>query len=128
MKNLKTTLGANAAFSASTGLLQLIFTKELLTVMALEEPIILQSIGAGLLIFSLYLAYLIMRPIQLLKETRVIVAMDFAWVFGSFILVVWNPFYLATAGLWILSFAALVVLLLALLQLKFLKEHNKKAL
>lgn len=112
---LKWALLGNAAFSATCGLLIVVFDNSIASVMgSIAEP--LWPLGAMLLGFGAYLAWFASRPkINSAWVISVVVA-DFAWVIGTAVLLFgWRELFSAT-GTWVLIGIAAVVFAFAELQ------------
>lgn len=119
---LKTSLIANAIFSALSGLGFILFSRQATTFLGWVSPWLIIVIGVGLLGFSVLVAR---AATTLNPETiKTIILMDILWVVASaiFLLTSWlNP-----AAKWIVADLALVVALFAFLQFLGLQRSGIK--
>lgn len=118
---IHTSLRLNSAFSSISGIMIIAFSESLGQLMNYNNDLLYKIIGFGLLFFGLSLAL-----ISLLKEIRkplvkLIILMDFTWVSGSLILLI-LPTPISVEGKILLTTLALMVLFIALLQRRSLKE------
>lgn len=119
MKNLKTTLMANAIFSFSSGLIATIFSAELSNFLSIENPIILIGVGIGLVLFGVDVFYVSMKKWQSKKRVAGIIIADFAWVAVSIALLLIRPFPFSANAMYLIGGLAAIVLTFGLLQKKF---------
>lgn len=119
-KNLRLALKANALFSLSTGLSLLLFSKPIARLMYLEQSMILLLIGIGLLLFVITLARLAFAKSIKAREVKTIIYLDWAWVIGSVVLLVWQPIPFSVLGSIMIGIAAFMVMVLAIAQARSL--------
>ena len=112
---LKRALLANAAFSTISGLLIVVFDQRIAALIGGVEHQ-LWPIGAMLLGFGAYLAWLATRRTVNSASVISVIVSDFAWVAGTVILLVGWHSVISVAGLWLLAVIGAVVFLLAELQ------------
>jgi hypothetical protein len=111
---LRTSLRANAAFSAVCGVGMLAAAGPSSVFLGVPEPRLVSLVGASLLGFSGLLLFLASRPRVHLPSALGIVGLDLAWVIGSAWVLLASV--LTVAGNWTVALVADVVLLFALLQ------------
>ena len=114
MKLLRRALGANAAFSALSGTILLIWSSWLATTFGLSNPIFVTATGVGLLLFSAGLVRNATRRKLNLGEARMTVALDVSWLAGSILLLAAGV--LNREGNWALLVVGDIVLAFAILQ------------
>lgn len=122
MIRLKTVLLVNALTSGGTGLLLLLFNQSIAELFGsvLQWPFI--AAGIFLLLFSL-LVWAQSRKISPGKGwVKLIIALDILWVVESAIILLPQLFHLSTTGYLLIGAVAAWVALMAVLQLKGLKE------
>lgn len=111
---LRYALVGNASFSAITGLLIIIAHDWIAQLLGIPGNASLVALGIGLLVFAGALLLNARRPELKLAEARAVVAMDLAWVVGSYVILFVAPF--SGPGKWVVAMVADVVLVFAVLQ------------
>jgi uncharacterized protein YndB with AHSA1/START domain len=114
---LKTSLLANAIFSALSGLSFVIGAKQIATALGWFSPWLLIGIGLGLLGFSGVVARAAMS--QNITMIKTIILMDIAWVIASGLLLL-SP-WINSRMIWVIALAVLIAVL-ALLQFQGLQK------
>ena len=84
------------------------------TLLGLTENDSLTGLGVGLILFATALAFSARRSELKLPEASVAVALDFAWVLGSYVILFLVPF--STHGKWLIAAIADIVLAFGILQ------------
>ena len=113
---LRRSLGANAGFSALSGVVLIAFHGPLDRFIGLGLPWLLIVLGAGLLGFAALIALNLRRTRISRTEAWLTVASDIAWVAGSAVILLGFPDLLDTGGKWLVALAAVGVADFALLQ------------
>jgi hypothetical protein len=111
---LRNALLCNALFSALSGLALVFAHNRIGTLLGLTENDSLPGLGVGLILFATALAFSARRSELKLPEARVAVALDFAWVLGSYVILFLVPFN--PQGKWVIAAIADVVLAFGILQ------------
>jgi len=111
---LRNALRANGVFSIISGVAFLVAGRPLASWMGLGEALILQGVGVSLLVFAGGLFFNAARSSVNRTEAWTAVALDVAWVLGSFVLIAFQV--LTTAGNWAVAVVADLVLVFAILQ------------
>lgn len=123
MNVLKNALKVNAFFSLFTGLLMVIFHQNIAGIFGVDQSTIFWIIGILLLLFVFLIFFELnkLRPMVI----KLIIVLDFIWVLGSLIVLVFNPFGISLSGNVLIFCIALIVLLLGVFQLRGLSNlHN----
>ena len=121
MALLKKYLTINSLFSVFSGFATLLFSDQVGQFLEIDGSSTLQIIGAGLLFFALFV-WLVKREKNLNPKKVVFISlMDFLWVLGSIVIVLFNPFDLSQYGSYLIALIALWITFLGFMQLK----HNK---
>ncbi len=117
---LQKTLLSNSIFSCISGLLMIMFNKYLAILFLTNSFSVFWVIGIGLLFFSI----LVFVEVKKHRPQRVllIILQDLIWVLGSLLMIFWNPFHISIAGILMIAFVMIVVLIFALLQFLGLKK------
>jgi hypothetical protein len=111
---LRNALLCNALFSALSGLALVFAHNRIGTLLGLTENDSLTGLGVGLILFATALAFRARRSELKLPEASVAVALDFAWVLGSYVILFLVPF--STQGKWLIAAIADIVLAFGILQ------------
>ena len=111
---LRNALLCNALFSALSGLALVFAHNRIGTLLGLTENDSLTGLGVGLILFATALAFSARRSELKLPEVSVAVALDFAWVLGSYLILFLVPF--STQGKWLIVAIADIVLAFGILQ------------
>ncbi len=124
-KLLRKAVLSNAAFSFISGIILTGFNQEVANLLNLENAGILIWIGIGLLLFVMSLLYAATRKPLNPLQIKVIIYQDWAWVVGSFILLMTKPFDVSTIGYVLVILIASIVAVFALLQANNLRKLNR---
>jgi hypothetical protein len=125
MKNdclLRTALGANALFSATTGLAMAVFPDAIGSLIGLESAFLLMIVGLGLIVYSVYLLVLA-RGGMLTVLSLIATFGDLAWTTGTALLFAFAPDVFSSTGWAIASAVAIIVFLFGVLQLVGIRKH-----
>ncbi|MFU8892985.1 MAG: hypothetical protein ACNA8L_05095 [Luteolibacter sp.] len=116
-KPLRVALFGNAAFSAMSAIILIMFPDMVASHIGATNHMLLMAIGIGLGVFSLDLFHQASR--QRMQTWRALYASlgDATWVLGTVILLIWFPNLVSEKGSAILIFIALIVALFGALQL-----------
>lgn len=125
MHTLNKALTANLITSLLSGLTLVIFPKAIAQVFGVNAHPVFMGVGIALLFFASTIA------LELKKQRALAIwwisMQDLMWVASSFIILLWQPFPISATGYWIIDVVALLILLLAIFQLKglaALDTHN----
>ena len=122
MNKLKLTLIGNAIFSGLSGASMLLFGSWLNKLMAIPNPLILQIIGGGLILFSAFLFWTANQSSYNPNQIKMISLMDWGWVAGSLAIILLQAFNLSNTAYWIIGVVALIVATFGSLQLLYLSS------
>lgn len=111
---LRIALKSNGFFSTVTGIAFIVAAGPIAERIGLDYPWLLIAIGVSLLIFAFGLFRNAMAASVDLLEARIAVALDFAWVLGSVVVVALGV--LSTTGNWSVAIVADIVLVFAIAQ------------
>ncbi len=103
---LRTSLRANAAFSAASGAALIAAAGPLATLMGISATLALPVVGVILVLYAGTLWWSARRPTLNRGEARIAISMDVAWVVASAALLLIAPGLLAPAGRWIVAVVA----------------------
>jgi hypothetical protein len=113
---LHTALRGNAIFSEANGLLLLVAGAPIAEFLGVAEAgLLMRIIGVALLGYGVFLYFFAERT--LLGAGYLATAGDIAWVVGTIIVIVADPFGLSTAGKWAILFIGDAVALFAVAQI-----------
>ena len=107
MTKLRLYLTINYAFSALSGLVMLLFSKELNQIFQLLDPLLFPIIGGNLLVFAAFVFYVTGWQIERSPLVKLISLLDAGWVVGSAVILLFGPFGVSTVGLWIIGIVAI---------------------
>lgn len=119
---LRTVLGANALFSATTGLALVALPDPIGSLVGLESAFSLRIVGLCLIVYSAYLLVLAHGG-RLTVLSLIATFGDLAWTVATVLLFVFNPRFFSIAGWAIMSLVAITVFLFAVLQLVGIRQH-----
>lgn len=121
------TLAFNGAFSLASGVLMTLFSGSVSKLIGFPAPLWLAVVGAGLLAFGGFVLWRAICKRTKRFEVLVISLLDLAWVVGTVPLALIAPGLFNSAGVAVVMAVALVVLLLAALQLSALRRARRGA-
>jgi hypothetical protein len=121
--SLKTLFRANALFSIACAIDALVFTQYFAQWMGITQPIYLQLLGVGLVLFAGYVIWVSARPAISKPLALQIIAADLSWVVGTVLLLTLNPFGFTMIGQTIVLVIGMIVLAFAVLQIKATKRQ-----
>ena len=113
---LRNVLFGNSAFSFTSGLASVLFSKSIADFLGLSASWIILALGVGLILYGIEI-FLAARaePVNKALATFAVYA-DLAWVLGSAVLIFANLVDFTTAGKWAIAIIADIVLVFAILQ------------
>lgn len=114
---LRYALGANALFSASSGLVLVGVAEAAASAIGTVAPVVLRAVGGGLLLFAAFLLWTAWRPRPHPTYVLLATGADLAWVVGSAGLLLFERSGLTAVGRGAVAGVAVVVLALAIAQL-----------
>lgn len=123
MTSLKTYLRINSIFSLVSGILMAQFSDQLLYFFDIEidrNKYIFDILGAGLIIFSIFVWYVSSKQLNHKPLIRIISLLDMLWVTCSLIIVIFQLFNLSVNGYLLISIVALWIAFLGYKQLQLL--------
>ena len=115
LPKLTTTMRANAAFSAASGVAAVILAAMSETPLGVNRWL-LGAIGLGLIGYGVQLYAWAGSPRLVKPGARLATAADALWVLGAVVLLTWFPDAMSTAGRWTLGLASLAVADFAVMQ------------
>jgi hypothetical protein len=129
---LKIALGANAAFSALSGILFTLAAPAVAGVMlvgsvsllGLGEVALLRLLGVGLLLFAAFVAWTAWHARPLAPMVMAISIADFGWVIGSMFLLAITASVFTASGIVAVAAVAGLVLVFGVLQLGALRKRH----
>jgi hypothetical protein len=121
MKTLKTYLTLNSAFSALSGLVMLLFAKQLNDIFEIRHQLVFPIIGANLLVFAMLLFWVLKKQLTNKLLIKIIITLDILWVIGSAVIVAFDLFELSKKGYIIIAIVAVWIAFLAYKQ----QENNR---
>lgn len=122
-QKLKNVLVGNALFSMISGLAAVLFNRELGKFMNIENELILQIIGGGLIVFGAFvLSQAIAKKVNLLL-IKSIILQDWLWVIVSILIIILQLFNLNFNAYLLIGIIAMIVANFAFLQGKHLKNN-----
>lgn len=115
MNELQKALKINALFSGISGTILILLNQHIAILFGVNENAIFWIVGLVLIYFSLTIGY------EIKKQRRVailwIITQDYAWVLGSVILIIFNPYEVTKSGLLIIGIVAIIVLYMGIHQM-----------
>jgi len=121
---LKYSLLANATFSITCGIVIFAYTNALSKVFNGFDNLYLQILGAGLILFAAQLIWVALQKTINLKMARDITRLDWAWVAGSVLLILFMQNSLSLIAIDLIAATALVVALCAIFQTRGIKQQK----
>lgn len=122
MKELEKWMSINATFSAFNGLSMFLFNDQIQALLGFQQSSVLLIIGAGLVVFSIGILYVITKRLGNKQLVHTISLLDGFWVLGSLLIVIFQLFDLSPIGYGIISVIAIIVGLFGYQQYR----HNRK--
>ncbi|OUS28831.1 hypothetical protein A9Q99_10610 [Gammaproteobacteria bacterium 45_16_T64] len=119
---LKRVLLSNSVFSIFCAIDLLLFTESVASLIGNIEPIYLQVVGIGLIVWSVDLAWVATRKHINTTLVKMIIVADLGWVLGTAALLFGLPNQFNDFGVLSLILVASAVLVFALLQVKGLSS------
>ncbi|CAM1374685.1 hypothetical protein [Tenacibaculum xiamenense] len=124
MNKLQKALKVNALFSGTSGIIMILLNNQIANLFGTTNNTIFLVIGLILVYFSITIWY------EIKKQRRLavlwIIIQDYAWVLGSLILMVFNPFEITLTGNFIIGIIALIVLYMGVNQMNGLNLLSEK--
>ncbi len=124
-KRLKWALIANAVFSGTSGATLVVGRAMIATYMGTDNPEIFLWVGVGLLLFAISVFYEAFRKTPNVRQIQFIIYQDWAWVMGSVVILLWQPWDLTARGYWLIAIIAVVVGMFAIMQRSGVKELER---
>ncbi len=120
MKKLKEALTVNAIFSVVSGIILILLNRQIADLFGVKNNTVFWTIGLILICFSATIWYEIFK----LRRLAIlwIIIQDYAWVLGSLILIIFNPFQITAIGNLIIAIIAFIVLYLGVNQMIVLNK------
>lgn len=122
MINLKNVLTINAVSSGITGLALIAFHNAVASLLHTDSSLPIIGVGAFLFIFALGVFLESRNELHHGHGTRIIIALDILWVLVSLFLIAFELFQLSAIGYFLIAAVAMWVALMAVLQVKGLKQ------
>src|SRR5687768_8242532 len=97
---LRRVLRANGVFSTISGAFLIVDAGLIATFLGLASATPIVALGVGLLAFAAALFWDAAQRSISPRDARIVIALDVAWVIGSIVVVLADPFALTTAGKW----------------------------
>lgn len=108
----------NSIYSALNGITAIFFAEPIANFMGIIDPLAITLVGIALLLFCILLVGILRTEVINIRLARYVIVLDWLWVVGSLILIVFNPYNITSGGLFLIGITALMVGLLAMLQTK----------
>ena len=120
MNRLQKSLSVNAIFSVVSGIILIVFNKQIAHAFGTTNTKVFWVIGIVLIGFAGTIIFEIIkqRPVAVLW----IIVQDYIWVIGSFLLIIINPFEITKAGNSSIAVIALLILFMGINQSKALAQ------
>lgn len=120
MNKLQKALKINALFSSISGTIMILLNQQISKLFGTSNNTVYWIVGSILIYFSLTIWYEIVKQRKL--AVIWIIIQDYAWVLGSLILIIFNPFKITLIGNLIIGMIALIVLYMGINQMIGLKK------
>lgn len=124
LKKLRNTLKVNATFSLLCGLDAIIFDSKLASLMGVPTSSIFIYIGSILALFGGMVFYYAAQQVINVSAIKFIILQDWLWVLGSVVILVLQLFELSFSGYELIFILAVIVGLMAILQMRYLRLSN----
>ena len=108
MNSLQKALKINVLFSSISGVILILLNRGIAKIFGISNNTIFWIVGLALIYFALTIWYEIKK--QRKYAVIWIIIQDFAWVLGSIILIIFNPFNITIGGISTIAIIALIVL------------------
>lgn len=122
MNKLQKALKANTLFSSISGILMILLNRQIAHLFGTTNNTVFWIIGLILIYFAITIWYEIQRQRRI--AVLWIIVQDYAWVLGSLILIITNPFQITQIGNLIIGIIAIVVLYMGINQMVGLNEKK----
>lgn len=122
MNKLQKALKANTLFSSISGILMILLNRQIAHLFGTTNNTVFWIIGLILIYFAITIWYEIQRQRRI--AVLWIIVQDYAWVLGSLILIITNPFQITQIGKPIIGIIAIVVLYMGINQMVGLNEKK----
>jgi hypothetical protein len=123
MNTLQKALKTNALFSSVSGLILIVLHQQIAKLFGTTNTAVFWIVGLILIYFALTIGYEIKKQRKLAVVW--IIVQDYAWVLGSLLLILFNPFKITFTGHLIIAVIALIVLYMGINQMIALKKIHK---
>lgn len=124
MKSIQKALLANALFSGLSGLVLIVFKDKIAHVFATSNTTVFWIVGTALIFFTATILFELKRQNPL--GVLLIIFQDLLWVLASIILLIFRPFAISAMGYTLIAIVALIVLGMALFQIKALARIDER--
>ena len=119
MNKLQKALKINAIFSTVSGIILILLNHQIANLFGTTNSTVFWIVGLLLIYFAVTIWY------EIKKQRRLailwIIIQDYAWVLGSLILLIFNPFQITQIGNVLIGIVALMVLYMGINQMNKLK-------
>ncbi len=122
MNKLQKALISNAIFSSVSGVLLILLNHRMAELFGTDNNTVFWIVGLMLVFFALTIVYEVRK--QRKPAVMWIIIQDFAWVLGSAILILFNPFEITLTGNILIGIIALIVSYMGMNQLIALKQYD----
>lgn len=121
-RKLRMVLTINAAFSGVSGVILLLASHYIATMMGIANGQVLKGIGLGLIVFGLTVLAAARRKTLSAKQVKSIIVQDWAWVIGSLLIIALQAWGLTNVGYWLIAIIAMIVADFAIFQMWYLRR------
>lgn len=115
MNKLQKALRVNTLFSSISGIIMILLNRQIANLFGTENNTVFLIVGLILIYFAITIWYEITKQRKL--AVLWIILQDFIWVFGSMILIIFNPFQITEVGNSIIGSIAIIVLYMGINQM-----------
>ncbi len=115
MNELQKALKTNALFSSISGIIMILLNRQIADLFGTTNNTIFWIVGLILIYFATTIWYEITK--QRRRAVLWIIIQDYAWVLGSLVLIIFNPFQITQIGSLIIGIIALIVLYMGINQM-----------
>lgn len=113
---LKVYLAINSVFSATCGIIMLVFTNRFNTIFDINNWYVIPIIGLNLILFSVFVWFVSRKQLTNKLLVNIISGLDALWVLGSLLIILLQPFNLSKTGHVIIGIVAIWIAFLAYMQ------------